>query len=184
MKIGIDLDGTIADNLNLLVDTLNTHSGKKLLGDEIYQYNLCKVYSITEDDFINLMEQREEEIISTSPVIPYARRNIKQLVNDGWEVHIITARNPRYAEITEKWLHQQGIPYRGLHLLNSHDKLDVCKELKVRLMIEDNIHNGYQLATGGIDVILYDAPHNRFWPWKGTRCRTWNQVYNSISNQR
>lgn len=183
MKIGIDLDGTIADNLNLLVDTLNLHCGKALVGDEIYQYNLCKVYSISEAEFFSLMSEREEEIITTSPVIPFARRNIQQLVKEGWQVHIITARNPRYSNVTEKWLRQQNIPYSGLHLLDSHDKLEVCKELGVRLMIEDNIHNSYQLANDGINVILFNAPHNRFWPWKGIRCRSWNQIYKSVNRQ-
>lgn len=182
MKIGIDLDGTIADNLNLLVETLNLHSGKNYTGEEIHQYNLCKVYSISEDEFIKLMAAKEEEIISTCPVIPYAKSNIHKLAKDGWEIHIITARNPQYGKVTQKWLYENQIPFRGLHLLNSHNKLDVCRELDINLMVEDNIHNGYQLTGGGVDVIIYDAPHNRYWPWRGARCRNWNQIYNIVNH--
>ncbi|SHF18769.1 5' nucleotidase, NT5C type [Desulforamulus putei] len=180
MKIGIDLDGTIADNLELLVETLNCHCGKTLKGDEIYQYNLCKVYDISEDEFIALMDKKEEEIIQKSPVIPFARENIHRLVKDGWQVHIITARNPRYSAVTEKWLREHDIPYSGLHLLNSHHKVDICRELQVEFMIEDNVHNAYWLADGGIRVILYEAPHNRLWPWQGVRCNSWNDIYSSI----
>ncbi|MEW6697783.1 MAG: 5' nucleotidase, NT5C type [Bacillota bacterium] len=180
MKIGIDLDGTIADNLEILVETFNHHCGKALKGDEIYQYSICKVYDICEDEFIAVMDQKEEEIIKNSPVIPYARENICRLVKDGWQVHIITARNPRYSTVTEKWLRQQGIPYSGLHLLNSHHKVEICRDLKVELMIEDNVHNAYQLADGGIPVILYEAPHNRHWPWQGIRCTSWHDIYASI----
>lgn len=180
MRIGIDLDGTIADNLELLVETFNRHCGKTLKSDEIHQYSICKVYDICEEEFIQLMNKKEEEIIQKSPLIPYARENILQLVKDGWQVHIITARNPRYDSVTEKWLRDKGIPYSGLHLLNSHNKVDICKELKIKLMIEDNVHNAYQLENGGVPVILYEAPHNRLWPWKGIRCKSWNDIYASI----
>jgi len=180
VRIGIDLDGTIADNLKLLVDTLNEHCGKNLVGEEIRQYNLCKTYCISESEFIDLMAAKEEEIIVKSPVIPCADNYIQQLVNEGWQVHIITARHPRYRSVTEKWLQDKGIPYSGLHLLNSHHKLAICQELGVSLMVEDNVHNAYQLDEGGVKVILFDAPHNRFWPWNGARCKTWREIYQRI----
>ncbi|GAB6179560.1 hypothetical protein JCM14036_08790 [Desulfotomaculum defluvii] len=181
MKIGIDLDGTIADNLELLVEAMNRFCGKNLRGEEIYQYNLCKVYNISEAEFVKLMNEEEQKIISKSPLIPYARESIQDLVKQGWEVHIITARNPRYQKITESWLQDHNIPYKQLHLLNSHDKLAVCQQLRVKLMIEDNIHNAYQLHEGGVQVILFEAHHNRYWPWQGLRCTSWQDVYQTIN---
>ena len=183
MRIGIDLDGTVADNFDLLVDTFNAHCSKSLQGKDIMQYSLCKTYNISEQEFNKLMDQKEEGIITSSPLIPLAQEKINQLVEEGWEVHIITARNPKYKAITETWLQNKGIPYTGLHLLNSHDKLDLCRELEVRCMIEDNIHNAYQLADGGVNVILYEAPHNQCWPWQGIRCRSWTEIYQSIDNR-
>lgn len=183
MKIGLDLDGTIADNLELLVETMNRYCGKSLRGEDINQYSLCKVYNISQEQFFQLMAEKEEGIIKSSPVIPLARENIHKLVQQGWEVHIITARNPRYQEATEKWLRDYDIPYSQLHLLNSHNKLAVCQDLKIRLMVEDNIHNAYQLDEGGIPVILFEAHHNRYWPWQGIRCTSWQDIYQLI-NQR
>lgn len=183
MKIGIDLDGTVADNFDLLVETFNGYCGKSLQGKDIKQYSLCKTYNITEQEFNDLMDQKEEGIIMASPLIPFVREKIHQLVKDGWEVHIITARHPKYKNITESWLQNKGIPYSGLHLLNSHDKLSLCKELKVRCMIEDNVHNAYQLADGGVNVILFEAPHNQCWPWQGIRCCSWEEIYHNITNQ-
>ncbi|ABO51422.1 conserved hypothetical protein [Desulforamulus reducens MI-1] len=184
MRIGIDLDGTIADNLELLVQTMNHYCSKDLCGEEIYQYNLCEVYNIKEEQFIQLMEEKEEEIIIKSPIISFASESIHKLVLEGWEVHIITARSPRYQGATEKWLQEKEIPFTGLHLLDSHNKLEICQQLGVKLMVEDNIHNAYQLNGGGIPIILFDAPHNRHWPWQGIRCKSWQEIYSFVKNHR
>lgn len=183
MKIGIDLDGTVADNLELLVETLNHHCGKTLVGEEIRQYNLCKTYCITEEEFIKLMASKEEEIIVKSPLIPRAQEYIQKLVDKGWQVHIITARHPKYSQATRRWLRGKNIPYNGLHLLNSHNKLKICRELGVKMMVEDNVHNAYQLEEGGVPTILYEAPHNRCWPWSGIRCKNWGEIYRAIIQQ-
>ena len=180
MNIGIDLDGTVADNLELLVETLNQHCGKRLVGDEIRQYDLCKTYCISEEEIIELMETREEEIIVQSPVVPMAREYIEKLAGQGWQIHIITARHPRYHEVTRRWLEKNDISFCGLHLLNSHNKLQICRNLAVKMMVEDNIHNAYQLKAGGIPTILYEAPHNRHWSWQGIRCKTWREIYQTI----
>lgn len=182
MRIGIDLDGTVADNLELLVETMNRYSGKTICGEDIRQYSLCKTYNITPAEFFTLMEQEEPIIIQKSPEIPGARENLVRLVEEGWELHFITARNPNYRQITENWLREKQIPYHQLHLLNSHDKLEVCRELNVQCMVEDNINNAYQLSEGGVEVILFEAPHNRHWDWKGIRCETWDDIYASIKN--
>ena len=183
MRIGIDLDGTIADNLDLLVEAMNNHCGKNLCGQEIEQYSLCKTYNIGEAEFFQLMSIEEPKIIEKSPLIPSAQENIVKLEQDGWEIHIITARNPSYREITEKWLREKGIPYHELHMLNSHNKLAICQELNVEFMIEDNVHNAYTLSEGGIKVLLYGAPHNRLWDWNGIRCNTWQELHNIITKE-
>lgn len=183
MKLGVDLDGTVADNLDLLVEAMNKYCSKNLCGQEIHQYNLCKTYNISEKDFISLMVTEEPNIIKKSPLIPFAKEKLLRLYQDGWQIHIITARNPGYREITEQWLGQMGVPYHELHLLNSHDKLAICQQLKVEFMVEDNVHNAYNLSEGGIEVLLYDAPHNRHWSWEGIRCKNWHEVYNSITKE-
>lgn len=179
LKIGVDLDGTVADNLPLLTETLNAYCGRELRCEDISQYDLSGVYGISEAEFCSLMGTKEEEIISRCPLIPQAREYVELLMRDGYEVHIITARHPGYKQITEQWLRDNGVPYSGLHLLNSHHKLDTCRELGISLMIEDNVHNAIQLERGGVKTILYTAPHNRLWPWNGSRCHNWQDIYRS-----
>ncbi len=177
INIGVDLDGTVADNLPLLTETLNAHCGKELRCEDITQYDLCGLYGLSEAEFYSLMGTKEQEIISRCTLIPQAREYLEFLVRDGYEVHIITARHPGYKQITERWLKEKGVPYSGLHLLNSHDKLDTCRDLGISLMVEDNVHNAIQLEQGGVRTILYTAPHNRDWPWNGLRCLTWQDIY-------
>lgn len=177
MIIGCDLDGTICDNLGLLVDDLNKHTGKNIEIDCIPEYDVCKVYDITREEFVQLMIKYEPQMIANSPLIPKADVFLKKLAEANHEIHVITARNPIYEEATRVWLDKYGIPYHGVHLLNSHDKVATCKELKVDIVVEDNYHNAIQLAEAGFEVILFNAPHNLNWPWHGKRCTHWEEVY-------
>lgn len=179
MIIGCDLDGTICDNLPLLIEELNRYTGQNIGINDIKDYDVTKVFDITREQFIQLMNEREADIIAKAPVIEDAHSYLKKLANDH-QVHIITARSEIYESITRHWLDRHQIPYHGLHLLNSHDKLASCKELAVDVMVEDNYYNAVQLAAAGIDVILFDAPHNLNRPWPGKRCSHWKELYQHI----
>ncbi|WP_031517976.1 5' nucleotidase, NT5C type [Desulfofalx alkaliphila] len=182
MIIGCDLDGTICDNLPLLVDALNRYTGQKILPDNIPEYDVCKVYKITREEFNQLMSQVELNMIEGSPLIPGADKYLRLLAAAKHQINIITARSPIYEEATRRWLNRHNLPYRGLYLLNSHDKVDICKQLGVDLVVEDNYHNAVQLSKAGFDVILFDAPHNLNWPWEGRRCGRWEEVYRYIDS--
>ncbi|MEG6616590.1 hypothetical protein V6C27_09210 [Peptococcaceae bacterium 1198_IL3148] len=179
MIIGCDLDGTICDNLPLLIEELNNFTGQVININDIKDYDVTKVYDLTREQFTQLMQQREANIIEKSPEIAGAARYFKQLVNEH-QLHIITARNQMHEFCTRRWLEKHQFPYHGLHLLNSHDKVDICKELVVDVMVEDNYHNAVQLAAAGIEVILFNAPHNLHWPWPGKRCGNWDEIYSQL----
>lgn len=181
MIIGCDLDGTICDNLPLLIEELNNFTGQAVKLTDIKDYDITKTYDITREQFIQLMNEREAGIIEKSPVITDADRYLQQLAL-GNQVHIITARSEVHELDTRLWLDRYQFPFHGLHLLNSHDKVATCKELAVDVMVEDNYHNAVQLAAAGINVILFDAPHNLHWPWSGKRCSHWEEVYSLLIN--
>ncbi|MBM7855330.1 putative HAD superfamily protein [Desulfohalotomaculum tongense] len=181
MIIGCDLDGTICDNLPLLVDELNRFTGENIAMDDISEYDVTKVYNITREDFIQLMKEKEEKIIKKSPLIPGADKYLKKLAGENHRIHIITARSPVLKEITSAWLNRCQIPYHGLHLLNSHDKVEICQRLAVDVMVEDNYNNAVQLAAAGIRVILFAAPHNQKWRWPGERCVWWRDIYKLLA---
>jgi hypothetical protein len=179
MIIGCDLDGTICDNLPLMIEELNNFTGQVVNINEIKDYNVTKVYDITKEQFWQLMREREADIIKKSAVIADADRYLQQLTGEH-QLHIITARHEMHEQGTRRWLDKYQIPYHGLHLLNSHDKVAICKELAVDVMVEDNYNNAIQLANAGIKVILFNAPHNLNWPWSGMRCANWDEVYNQL----
>ncbi|MTI80259.1 MAG: hypothetical protein FH758_05155 [Firmicutes bacterium] len=181
MIIGCDLDGTVCDNLALLVDELNNFTGDKIKLEDISEYDVTKVYNITKEQFIQLMRQREEFIADKSPLIIEADTYLKKLADDKHKIHIITARSPKLKAVTSSWLNHYGLPFHGLHLLDSHDKVAICKSLGVDVMIEDNYNNAVQLAKAGINVILFDAPHNLNWNWEGERCSLWQEIYMLIT---
>lgn len=180
MIIGCDLDGTICDNLPLLVDALNKFTGQNTALSDIKRYDVTKIYPITREQFIDLMNQTEAEIIARSPLIKEADKYLNRLAA-AHRIHIITARHPGLKDATAAWLKKYRLRYHGLHLLNSHDKAAACRRLAVDVMVEDNYRTALKLAEAGINVILFDAPHNTGRPWPGTRCSTWREVYQAVA---
>ncbi|MBO8137076.1 MAG: hypothetical protein H0Z40_02915 [Desulfotomaculum sp.] len=183
MIIGCDLDGIICDNLLLLIEELNTYTGEQIKINDVTDYDVTRIYNITREQFIQLMKEREEDICDKSPLMPGADKYLQKLASQGHQIHIITARSPRLGKITIKWLKRHKIPFHQLHMLNSHDKVETCQQLKVDVMVEDNYNNAVQLAEAGIKVILFNAPHNLKWKWTGPRCDNWNDLYKLLTDR-
>ncbi|MEW5953373.1 MAG: hypothetical protein AB1815_06435 [Bacillota bacterium] len=103
---------------------------------------------------------------------------LRHLVNQGAEIHYITARPEWAREITTKWLSRHGFPGGEIHM--AQPKKDVIKRYNIELMIED--HPGEILAIKDLCHVLVRAqPYNVGHPNRFTH---WGQVVNLIHRNR
>ncbi len=90
---------------------------------------------------------------------------LKNILKDH-EIIIITSRPISWKEKTEKWIgkHLSKINAKGIYSGDFHSqgktKAEICEELKIVLMIEDNKNYALECAKRGIQVILFDKPWN------------------------
>jgi len=172
MRIGIDIDGVLTDiekwqldygskyfyeNYNLHI---KNHKG----------YETCDIFDV-ETKYDDLFW--EKYFVDYSKNIEcrkFASEVISKLKSDGCEIYIITARGNclshsinvmSYEEnkrIVIEWLSKNNILYDKI-IFSPEDKLDICKQNQIDLMIEDKPDNINKISTK-IPVICFHANYN------------------------
>jgi len=116
-----------------------------------------------------------------------ASEAVKKL-REKYELLIITARPAEVAHATLPWI-EKHFPnlFREVYFLNhyakndwSKTKGDVCKELGVKIFIEDSLHNARDISLCEIPVFLFDDYSNQVpddeLPPMVTRVFSWDEI--------
>lgn len=181
MRIGIDIDGVIANTFPLLVQELNEFFNKNLTYDDIVSYDLAKIYNLNKEQITEFIRAKGKLLQDGPLPVPKAVDCINNWRGKAY-VALISARFEKTRERTQKWLERHGFYWDKLILLGSHDKADTCVQLKLDIFIEDNLNNAIQVSSRGIPVILLDAPYNRApLPDQVQRVQSWSQICNIIT---
>lgn len=179
-RIGIDIDGVIADTQPVIIQNLNAHFGKNHSMEEFVNFEPEQMYGIDRQQLDNFIMERELDIIKATDPREDAVKIINQLKKE-FTVHLISARTPAYLGNTREWLSKHGIPYDNIIHLGHHDKRSSCMDERVDLFIEDNKRNAIQISSCGIPVYLFDATYNQGeLPSLVRRVFSWVEIYQWI----
>lgn len=179
-RIGIDIDGVIADSQLVIIDKLNHHFGKNYTRDDFINFKPRKMFGFTRKTLEKFIMTRELEIILETGPFPGAVETLKEL-SQNCKIHLISARSPLYVQQTAAWLEKYHVPYDQLRLLGQHDKRSTCLDLGVDIFIEDNKKNAIQVSSCGIPVFLMDATYNQGrLPDMVTRVFNWGEIKDHI----
>lgn len=190
-KIGIDIDGCLTDvyswylrNGFLYAKTI----GKDLINEN--GYDAMEMYDLTLDEFKDFLDKKLLDYSMNEPARPGASKVLNQLINDGFELYIITARfnadrddedGMKMRSIVEKWLEKNDIIYTRI-IYSSKSKLAICLENNIDIMIEDKKSTLLEIKEH-IPVICFDAPYNRNIDSNNLyRVSNWDEVLKIILN--
>jgi hypothetical protein rflaF_08320 len=193
MKIGIDIDGVLTDIEQWQIDYGSKFYfekyGKEIQNNEGYETtDIFKVDSKLDDEFWN--EYFKEYSINVE-VRTFASEVIEKLKHDGNEICIITARGSflsRSANVMSieenrnlvlDWLKRNKIKYDKI-IFSPEDKLDICRENDIDIMIEDKPANIENISIL-IPVICFHAGYNKNCIGNNIiRCYSWYDIYAKI----
>ncbi|MFZ5596212.1 MAG: 5' nucleotidase, NT5C type [Bacillota bacterium] len=179
-RIGIDIDGVIADSQAVIINKINSFFGKKYSLGDFINFDPEKMLGIDRDALNRFIMERELEIILEAAPIPDAAKTIRELA-ERYNINLISARTPDYRPQTVSWLERYGVPHHSLHLLGRHDKRAECLDLGLNVFVEDNKKNAAQISSCGIPVLLMDATYNQGdLPPLVTRVFNWKQIRDYI----
>ncbi len=179
--IGVDLDGVCSD----------FYGRMREIAAEWFE---CGVNALTMDVSHGLPEwgikNREEYeslhrfavtqrgLFKTSPMIPGARRYLRQLSDEGARIRIITHRlfihyfhNAAVSQ-TIDWLDEHGIPYWDLCFMKAKEQVGAD------IYVEDTAENVRDLRAKRLFTICFANSTNR--DVEEPRARSWDEVYRLI----
>lgn len=185
MNIGIDVDGVILDTEHLF----KTYA-------EIFDIEVCKSgitnsegfkvedrYSWTEEQMDEYIDNFVFDIEKNAPLLPGAKYVIGKLKEMGHKLVVITARGTFFqqeADLAYERLDAEGFEFDKI-VVNAEDKLPICQEEKIDIMIDDSPLNVTRLSENGIKCLylkgLFDKDINND---NVTTVRNWGEVYRHI----
>lgn len=182
MKIGVDIDGVLANSLPLWVTELNKFFNKNKQLEEIRLCEIHKTYGVTFNELKLFLERKGRFLMSEPAPVTGSSYYLGKLKKHH-EICIITARDKRYYQETHNWLKKNNLPYDELLMLGNHEKKEFCLERDVKALIEDTLEIGIKVSAAGIPVLLMDAPYNRgALPELVYRKHSWEEIYRALAS--
>ena len=197
MRIGIDIDGVLTDIEQWQLDYGSKFYfekyGKEIQNNEGYETtDIFKVDSKLDDEF---WTEYFKDYSTNVDVRKLASEVIQKLKQDGNEIYIITARGSFLSHsasvmsieenrnIVLDWLKRNEIEYDDI-IFSPEDKLSICRENNIDLMIEDKVDNINKISTK-IPVICFHAGYNKNCIGNNIiRCYSWYDIYSKINSIR
>ena len=194
MRIGIDIDGVLTD-----VERWQLDYGSKFYYER-YQKEIVDFEGYDTNQIFNVDDKLDEEFWRkyfkeyslNVEARKFANEVIDKLKQDGHQIYIITARGSFLShsadvmsieenqEIVLNWLKNNHINYDKI-IFSPEDKLDICKENNIDLMIEDKVDNINNISKI-IPVICFHAGYNKDCKNSNIiRCYSWYDIYSKIN---
>lgn len=194
MRIGIDIDDTIADTYEVAFAyaqkyTINElgRSGKIQNATSNHHTYLKNMHNWNHEEEMNFFDKYYGEMLQAIRPFTFAVNTIKQLKKEGNEIIIVTARwtkaNFDVKDTTLKWLKDNNIPYDEI-ILNADDKAKVALEKKLDLFIDDSFKNCLDVVNSGIKTYMMNTRTNQgLQDERITRVFSWSDIYNRIKKE-
>lgn len=187
MKIGIDIDDTIALTNEALIEEAKRFDIKYVNGKgvkdptayafkDMFYWNVLDVDAffkhIRDINFYKDVVAREDAI-----------KGINKLYEDGYEIIFITRRSNKLKTkwTTKKWLKNNGFKFHGI-VLGCKEKGEKCKELGINYFIDNEVDNVSSAIENGADSILMGTVFNKK-EKKYNRVENWDEIVTYIEGR-
>lgn len=176
MKIGIDIDGIIADFVSYFLPKLNKYC--KCSFSDIVNYDFEKNIDINKEDIKKLWEECDKyKIYKELKIVKGSVGALKKLVKKH-DIILITSRHKKHKKDTLHWLKKNEIKFTKL-MMASDIKEKVNMMSKCDLVIEDSLEVARMVEAREIPVLLFDYPWNKIGQ-RIKRIRSWEQVLKEV----
>ena len=192
MKIGIDIDDTIANTFETGIkyaeeftkDYCNrTYTDiDERLGNLKTHKHWQAIFEWNDEEEDKFFEKYYLKIIEETDIKEEACDILNKLCTDN-EIIFITARyeveENKVETLTKRWLKNNNIPFNKLYL--GRNKLEVCQEIGIDVFIDDSFENCKLVQSGNIKTYMIDHIANRNIEDSNIeRVYGWNDFYNKI----
>lgn len=191
MRIGIDIDDTLADLVTSFTEFHNEAYGTSLEKADFITYATWQIVGGThEDDLRKFAEFDETPYAKNMKPMDGARVAI-DVLSKTHELFIITARPDSFVKETHFWLQKHFTEkFKGIHFAQDYktasiarqNKADIVTQLGVQIFIDDNMRYAEECAKTGTKVLLFNQPWNQTPDLAPgiTRVHSWEEILRII----
>lgn len=196
--IAIDIDDVVANTIDSVRVWANELTGATLehghyhTDDEYWNYynSIWERHGladqITFETFLELMETDQSRVLLNDDA-----HDVIAALKKKYDLVFITSRPLAQKEETRRWLDKHIDSKIPLYISanpavqqNIQSKGEICAELGVSLLIDDNINNCKSAVEYGADAILFgEYGWNKNMPEGITRCLSWREVAERLLNE-
>lgn len=160
-NICIDIDGTVTDPY-FFVPILNKITGQNKANEEYTSNDWIEVYGPEFEEEYEIFDEKYVYTYLEAKPLPHAKQVIDYLLDSGYKISFVTARDAEIEEITRQWLDREGFGEISVYSLSGNaNKVSMAKKLNCDLFIEDDPENIKNLVKAGIETIAMDTYYNK-----------------------
>lgn len=172
-RIFIDIDCTVNNYAELWCDKLNEKFKKNVRYEDITRYNIDAVFQISVKAMSSVID---EQFYNELKVLSLVHKNLKKLIDDGYEVYFVTSTPPSEVQMKANWI-KQNFPYISpKNIIYAEDKSVFAGDF----FIDDNT---YHIVNSECKhKLMFAQPWNEYCtlPINTTRVYDWDQIYKEI----
>lgn len=191
LRIGIDVDDVLAESLPGYLEAFRRRFGHDVRIEEAAWEIFRRYPEISATQMWGFFSELEaSDFLATRPVYPEAARAMRTLAAGGHRLFVVTGRLSQHREHTRRLLLQAGLLELFEQVVHrdgepsAEYKPRIVRELKLDLLIEDELHVALAAAGVPIPVLLFDRPWNQADLRPGiTRVTGWDQALRLIAAQ-
>jgi uncharacterized HAD superfamily protein len=169
MNIAVDIDEVLVELVSPLTKLYNQRFGTNFHLRDYKTYDLEKTWGCSKQEAYDFIQGFLSSSYSDGLSPTYGARESMEILSRHHALIAITARAPNTREHTEKWMEYHfglsigEIVFNGaLGVLSPYmNKLKVCQEREIPLILEDNLTTANNCAEGEMAVFLFDKPWNQ-----------------------
>ena len=191
LRIGIDVDDVLAESLPGYLEAFRRRFGHEVKIEEAAWEIFRRYPEISATQMWGFFSELEaSDFLGTRPLYPEAVEAVRILSATGHRLFVVTGRLSQHREHTRRLLERAGLLGVFEELVHRDGepapeyKTRMVRELRLDLLIEDELPVALAAAAVPIPVLLFDRPWNRGeLPTGLTRVTDWSQVLHLIAAQ-
>lgn len=188
MRIGIDMDDTITDTWNYMLEDVSKEFNIELSmlkeKKNAYAKLLTDDFGISLGEYCQKMQPVYQRHVLNLPLQKEADKYINKLHDEGNEIYFITARETLFYNdpygLSKEYLTKNNIYFDKL-ITDAKNKEKICEEYNVDILIDDRYTTIEKVINNGKKAIIFDTNWNRNYN-KSPRAHNWQEVYNYIKS--
>lgn len=183
MRIYCDIDDVLSETATALCELAERMFRKRVVYDEVRDFNLQKVFSLTDEEMARYTEESHSyENLLAYAEVPGAVEAIKALLAAGHTIDLVTGRPVSSWRGTEAWLKKVGLDFLPVVYVDKYSRPAVQDpDAPRRVKREDFLAHPYDVAIDDSPIALRALE-----AWQSTRVfifdRPWNRDYSPSAN--